>query len=151
LAQVAGRAGRGPRGGKVLIQTYAPEHPGISFAVKHDYLGFVNQEMPQRELHQYPPYQRLARLIIRSEKQEHAAEFAERLAGAFRLGEQPGVRVLGPAECPVHKLNGFYRFHFQLQSMGSTALHHVLKSVLATVRPPSGVEFQTDVDAYAMM
>jgi primosomal protein N' (replication factor Y) (superfamily II helicase) len=151
LAQVAGRAGRGPRGGKVLIQTYAPEHPGISYAVKHDYLGFVSQEMPQRELHQYPPYQRLARLIVRSEKMEQAAEFAERLAGAFRLGEQPGVRVLGPAECPVHKLNGYYRYHFQLQSTGSTALHHVLKTVLATVRPPSSVEFQTDVDAYAMM
>ncbi len=151
LAQVAGRTGRGPRGGKVLIQTYAPEHPGISYAVKHDYLGFVSQEMPQRELHQYPPYQRLARLIIRSEKHDQAAEFAERLAGAFRIGEQPGVRVLGPAECPVHKLNGFFRFHFQLQSTGSTAMHHVLKSVLATVRPPGGVEFQTDVDAYSMM
>jgi primosomal protein N' (replication factor Y) len=151
LAQVAGRAGRGPRGGKVLIQTFSPEHPGIACAVRHDYLGFVNLEMPQRELHQYPPFQRLARLIIRSEKLEQAAEFAERLAGAFRVSEQPGVRVLGPAECPIHKLNGFYRYHFQLQSSGSTALHQVLRSVLGSVRPPSGVDFQTDVDAYSMM
>lgn len=151
LAQVAGRTGRGPRGGKVLIQTFSPEHPGIAYAVRHDYLGFVRQELPQRELYQYPPYQRLARLIVRSEKKDQAAEFAERLAGAFRINARPVVRVLGPAECPVHKLNGNYRYHFQLQSTGSTELHHVLKSVLGTVRPPGGVEFQTDVDAYSMM
>jgi primosomal protein N' (replication factor Y) len=59
--------------------------------------------------------------------------------------------VLGPAECPVARLNGYYRFHFQLQSPGSVALHQLLKSVIGTVRPPSGVEFQVDVDAYAML
>lgn len=151
LAQVAGRAGRGPKGGKVLIQTYSPDHPGIASAATHDYLGFVEQEMAQRRVHDYPPYQRLARLIIRSEKQDQAAEFAERLAGAFRHAQVPEVRVLGPAECPVARLNGYYRFHFQLQSPGSVALHQLLKSVIGTVRPPSGVEFQVDVDAYAMM
>jgi primosomal protein N' (replication factor Y) len=151
LAQVAGRAGRGPRGGKVLIQTYTPEHPGIAAAATHDYLGFVAQEMEQRLVHQYPPFQRLARLIIRSEQQEQAAEFAERLAGAFRHANVPDVRVLGPAECPVAKLNGYFRFHFQLQSPGSAALHQLLKSVIGSVRPPGGVEFTVDVDAYAMM
>jgi len=151
LAQVSGRAGRGPRGGEVLIQTYNPDHPGISFAVKHDYAGFVIQELAQRRVHQYPPYQRLARLVVRSQKQDHAAEFAERLAGAFRHAQHPDVRVLGPAEAPFSKLNGYYRFHFQLQSPGSAALHLVLRSVLATVRPPGGVEFQVDVDAYAML
>jgi primosomal protein N' (replication factor Y) len=151
LAQVSGRAGRGPRGGQVLIQTYNPDHPGISFAVKHDYAGFVIQELAQRRVHQYPPYQRLARLVVRSQKQDQAAEFAERLAGAFRHARHPDVRVLGPAEAPIAKLNGYHRFHFQLQSPGSAALHQVLRGVLATVRPPGGVEFQVDVDAFAML
>ncbi|MFL5328228.1 MAG: primosomal protein N' [Gemmataceae bacterium] len=150
LAQVAGRASRGPRGGRVLIQTYAPEHPGIAYAVRHDYAGFVRDEMAQRQAHQYPPFQRLARLVIRSQDQAKAAEFAEKLAGAFRLAKADGVRVLGPAEAPIHKLNGYYRFHFQLQSPGSAALHQLLREVLGSARAPSGVEFQVDVDPYAM-
>ena len=134
----------------MLIQTFTPEHPGIAFAVKHDYLGFVEQELAQRNAHQYPPFQRLVRLIIRSQDQEKAAEFSERLAGAFRLANADGVRVLGPAEAPVHKLNGYFRFHFQLQSPGSAAMHQLLRNVLAAAKAPSGVELQVDVDAYAM-
>jgi hypothetical protein len=84
LSQVAGRAGRGPRGGRVLIQTYTPEHPCITLAASHDYERFAEREMVQRRLHGYPPYQRLVRLIVRSLNQEAAATFAERLAGAFR-------------------------------------------------------------------
>lgn len=150
LAQVAGRAGRGPRGGRVLIQTFAPDHPGIACAVRHDYLGFVRQELEQRLAHQYPPFQRLARLIIRSRDAAQAAEFAERMAGAFRLAKVEGVRVLGPAEAPIHKLNGYFRLNFQLQSPGSVALHQLLRQVIGTVRPPSAVEYQIDVDPYQM-
>src|SRR5207248_8279120 len=76
LSQVSGRAGRGPKGGKVLIQTYTPEHPSIAFAAKHEYAPFVARELEQRKLHQYPPYQRLVRLIIRCLEQGPAAQFA---------------------------------------------------------------------------
>ncbi|HEY1377572.1 MAG TPA: primosomal protein N', partial [Gemmataceae bacterium] len=156
LSQVAGRAGRGPRGGRVLIQTYTPEHPCIALAAGHDYQQFVGREMEQRRLHSYPPYQRLVRLIVRSLDQEAAALFAERLAGAFRAAltnearrheTQPhaAIRLLGPAEAPVFRLNGYYRFHFQLQSPSAAQLHRVLRDVLAVVRPPAGVEFQIDV------
>ena len=61
------------------------------------------------------------------------------------------VRVLGPAECPVFKLNNFYRFHFQLQSENSGRLHEVLREVLAVAKPPHAVEFQVDVDPYNML
>src|SRR5438128_4495965 len=60
LSQVAGRTGRGAAGGKVLIQTYTPDHPSITLAARHDYLGFVNAEMAQRRAHNYPPFERLA-------------------------------------------------------------------------------------------
>src|SRR5262249_1069057 len=70
LSQVAGRAGRGPRGGKVLVQTFNPEQPCIALAAKHDYIRFVEDELPHRREHNYPPYDRMARLIIRSRKQE---------------------------------------------------------------------------------
>ena len=63
----------------------------------------------------------------------------------------PAVRVLGPAECPVFKLNSYYRFHFQLQAEASGDLHEVLREVLAVAKPPHGVEFQVDVDPYNML
>jgi primosomal protein N' (replication factor Y) len=61
------------------------------------------------------------------------------------------VRLLGPAEAPVFRLKGFYRFHFQLQSPSSATLHHLLRTVLHTIRTPSGVEFTVDVDPLNML
>ncbi len=160
LAQVAGRTGRGERGGHVLIQTYTPEHSCITLATRHDFLKFAELELAQRKEHAYPPYQRLARLIIRSLKEEAAAGFGDRLAAAFREATKapernpphaPGVRILGPAEAPVYRLNNYFRYHFQLQSASPGLLHRVLRDVLATARPPHGVEFQVDVDPFNMM
>jgi primosomal protein N' (replication factor Y) len=179
LAQVAGRAGRGERGGQVLVQTFTPDHPCITLAANHDYGQFAGLELTHRKQHRYPPYERLARLIVRSEKEDAAAAFADQLAGAFKeairratapgagdvsplsavgsgdsrppLGQNQPVRLLGPAECPVFRLNNFYRFHFQVQSENSALLHDVLRTVLAVAKPPSGVEFQVDVDPYNML
>lgn len=156
LAQVAGRTGRGPQGGRVLIQTYTPEHYSISATVSHDYERFAGMEMDQRRAHQYPPFQRMARLIIRGKDKEKADEFAERLAGAFRVvlerlpENSEGVRLLGPAEASIFRLKGYYRFHFQLQSPSSALLHQVLRNVVPTVRPPKGVELSVDIDPHDM-
>lgn len=157
LAQVAGRTGRGERGGKVMIQTYTPDHPSITLAATHDYLKFAQQELVHRRQHQYPPYQRLARLIVRSQNEQAAITFADTLAGAFREAmrkpdrQSPGLRLLGPAPCPVYRLNAYYRYHFQLQSASPGLLHNVLREVLAVVNPSSKVEFQVDVDPFNML
>jgi primosomal protein N' (replication factor Y) (superfamily II helicase) len=160
LSQVAGRAGRGPQGGRVLIQTFNPEQPCISLAAAHDYTGFVATELAHRRAHNYPPYERLARLIIRSREQQAGADFAEWLAGAFHAALQglsgtatpaAPVRVLGPAEAPVYRLKGYYRYHFQLQSPSAGALHQVLRAVLPMARTPAGVEFTLDVDPFNML
>jgi primosomal protein N' (replication factor Y) len=160
LAQVAGRTGRGPRGGKVLVQTFNPEHPSIALAASHDYGKFVGIELAHRQAHNYPPFHRLLRLIVRSRDQDAGAAFAERLAASLhttlenlRAPEMStaGVRVLGPAEAPVFRLKGYYRFHFQLQSPSAALLHQLLRAVLPTVRPPTGVEFTMDVDPLNML
>ncbi|HXG12920.1 MAG TPA: primosomal protein N' [Gemmataceae bacterium] len=160
LSQVAGRAGRGPRGGQVLVQTFNPEQPCIALAAAHDYTGFVTQELAHRRAHNYPPFQRMARLIVRSRDRDAAGAFAERLAAAFTAGMRaltpPGtepaeVRLLGPAEAPVFRLKGYYRFHFQLQSPSAAILHELLRNVLQTIRPPSEVEFTVDVDPLNML
>jgi primosomal protein N' (replication factor Y) len=155
LAQVAGRAGRGDKGGVVMVQTYTPDHPCVALAANHDFPAFAQLELGFRREHQYPPYQKLARLIVRSEKEESAAAFADQLAGAFKAAtgrlKASAVRVLGPAECPVFKLHDYYRFHFQLQGENSGTLHQVLREVLSVAKPPHGVEFQVDVDPFSMM
>jgi primosomal protein N' (replication factor Y) len=158
LSQVAGRTGRGPAGGRVLVQTYTPEHPCIALAATHDYAGFVAAEMAHRRAHNYPPYQRLARIIVRSRDQQAASAFADLLADAFQRTLQtmaaqapPEVRVLGPAEAPVFRLKGNYRFHFQLQSSSPGTLHQVLRAVLPAQRAPTGVEFTLDVDPFNML
>jgi len=176
LAQVAGRAGRGEKGGQVLVQTYTPDHPCITLAANHNYGDFAKLELSHRKQHRYPPYERMARLIVRSEKEEAAAQYADQLAAAFREAMQRvpapapsgfvslpsastdtpppragSVRLLGPAECPVFRLNNYYRFHFQLQSESSAVLHDVLRRVLALSKPPHGVEFQVDIDPYSML
>ncbi len=155
LAQVAGRTGRGPKGGKVMVQTYAPDHPCIRLAAEHDFPAFAKLELGFRREHQYPPYQKMARVIIRSEDAAKAGAFADQLAGSFRIaaGRLPSgaIRVLGPAECPVFKLHDFHRYHFQLQSESSGHLQKVLREGMAVSKPPSGVEFQIDVDPYSML
>jgi primosomal protein N' (replication factor Y) len=158
LSQVAGRAGRGPRGGRVLVQTFTPDHPSISLAATHDYAGFVATELAHRHAHNYPPYQRLARVIVRGREQEAAANFSETLAGAFNTAlatmaaKGPvEVRLLGPAEAPVFRLKGYYRYHFQLQSPSAASLHKLLRDVVPAARPPSGVEFTLDVDPFNML
>jgi primosomal protein N' (replication factor Y) len=158
LSQVAGRTGRGPRGGRVLVQTFTPDHPSIALAAAHDYAAFVAGELAHRQAHHYPPYQRLARLIVRSRDREAAAAFAERIAAGFRVvlpaavGDgPPEVRLLGPAEAPVFRLKGYFRFHCQLQAASPGTLHQVLRAVLPTLRPPAGVEFTLDVDPFNML
>jgi primosomal protein N' (replication factor Y) len=100
----------------------------------------------------------MARLIIRSKKEEAAREFADRLAGAFRIALEKlrqsnggEVRLLGPAECPVFRLKNYFRFHFQLQSASSQTLHQVLRDVVPAVRVPHGVEFTIDIDPQDMV
>jgi primosomal protein N' (replication factor Y) len=118
----------------------------------------VAAEMAHRRQHNYPPYQRLARIIVRSRDQQAASSFADLLADAFQrtlqtMAEQapPEVRVLGPAEAPVFRLKGYYRFHFQLQSPSPATLHQVLRAVLPAQRAPAGVEFTLDVDPFNML
>ncbi|MBI1832138.1 MAG: primosomal protein N' [Planctomycetes bacterium] len=159
LAQVAGRTGRGDAGGYVYIQTLQPEHPSIALAVNHDYLTFAHEEMRVRRAHNYPPFQRLARLIVRCKDEKAGNDYADRLAAAFRVvfeqrkqaNELIDLRLLGPAEAPVFRLKGYFRFHFQLHSASSAVLHEVLRAVLPTVRVPAGVELTVDIDPQDML
>ena len=119
VTQVAGRTGRGDRGGRVIVQTFSPEHPAIQAASHHDYTRFAEDEMVNREKFRYPPLGSVARIIFRGPTEElteaTAANFVTRLEAArTTLGAE--VRILGPAPPPFAKLRGKYRFHVLLQS-----------------------------------
>jgi primosomal protein N' (replication factor Y) len=114
LAQVAGRAGRGPKGGKVLVQTRNPEHPALKFAAQHDTEGFLAQEAEARKSPPYPPETSLLNVVVSAEQEKRAtdeavgvAEWLEKLIGSQRL---PLV-VLGPAPCPLTRIKARWRWH----------------------------------------
>ena len=154
ITQVAGRTGRGERGGRVIIQTFSPDHAAIQAAAKHDYNGFVQQELPMRKLLGYPPYSRMIRIVVRGENEaktlEFAKFFAERLAAAPRAA-QGAFTILGPAPAPFAKLRNFYRFHIHLRSELGDALRELVRSVSLALKTPPGIQWIVDVDPVDML
>ena len=111
LAQVAGRAGRGSLPGDVVIQTRVPDHYVVRAARAHDYRGFVERETKARADPAYPPFMRMARLLVHSPVQEDALRNADLLAAWLRKRAPNGAEVLGPAPAPIEKIRGSFRWH----------------------------------------
>ena len=132
LTQVAGRAGRGQVHGHVFLQTYRPEHYSIAFAQHHDFTGFFHDEVQRRQAMSYPPYARLARLIVDS-PDAIRAEAASRWLGTVLQRHMPPQHgtLLGPAETPIAKIKDRHRWHMLLKAASSRTLHQWLKDTLA--------------------
>lgn len=153
VAQVAGRTGRGTTPGKVLVQTFNPGDPAILAAARHDYLGFVNHELPTRAEYGYPPFCRLTRIIVRSTLLEHATTTAKHLAERFRLAAagHAGVRVLGPAPAPIARHRDFHRMHLQLHTPPDFDRLALLDLALKDADLTGDAEFAVDVDPVNLM
>jgi len=153
LTQVSGRAGRGDLIGKVLVQTYHPDHYAIQFAAKHDYPGFVAKEMQYRRWMHYPPFAVLANVVIQSEKLEEATGWSGTLGRWFQKARLDKVRVLGPAAAPIVRLKRIYRYHFVLKAERRQALGETLRAMLAYAET-QGIarrNLVVDVDAVHLM
>jgi primosomal protein N' (replication factor Y) len=154
VTQVAGRTGRGPKGGRVLVQTFSPDHPAIQAAVRHDYAAFAAAELPIRRMLRYPPFAAMIRLLIRGPHQPATAELAGYLAERLRaaLGH-PGeeVRVLGPAPAPFARLRGRYRFQIQVQGPDGQPLREAVRKATAELEPPEEIQWAADVDPLDML
>jgi primosomal protein N' (replication factor Y) len=135
LTQVAGRTGRGAAPGEVFIQTYRPDHYSVSFAQQHDFLGFFHDEMPRRQAVLYPPYTRLARLILESCDPERVQVASRWIRAVFQrcLTDPHRLALLGPAEAPVARIRDRYRWHMLLKAVSSHLLHRWLNTALAEV------------------
>jgi primosomal protein N' (replication factor Y) len=149
LVQVAGRSGRGDLPGRVLVQTRNPEHPAISFALKHDVAGFVERELAERrELH-YPPYARLALVRIDANDRALAERVARQLSElARRYGTQ--AEVLGPTPAPLSRLRGRYRFRFVIRAAERGPVRKAAEAVLRA-ETDRRVRVAVDIDPLHML
>ena len=154
ITQVAGRTGRSERGGRVLIQTFNPEHPAIICAQTHNYLAFAKQELPSRKALVYPPFAHMARFVFRGEDEARTSAFAEevakRLLAAMKV-RVPRPRLLGPAPAPFAKLRGMYRFHFQAQMLDVEKLRASIRQAIDKLAAPDDVQWIVDFDPLDMM
>lgn len=125
LTQVAGRAGRGLLGGRVVLQTYQPDHYAIQAAAKHDYTQFYPQEIAFRELTRYPPFSRLARVLFRDRQLPTVVREAEIVADALRKRQSErqfdATEVIGPTPCFFMRQDGAFRWQILVRSSDPVA------------------------------
>jgi primosomal protein N' (replication factor Y) len=146
VTQVAGRTGRGDRVGKVLVQTFSPEVPAIAYARHHDYLGFVEGELLDRQKLGLPPFGRLVRLIARGEDATAVKDYLECLHEALIEARPSVVVITAVVPAPVEKIRNLYRFHLRMRCASPRPLQDLLREIPPRFPPPSGVELAIDVD-----
>ena len=162
LTQVAGRSGRAELEGKVVIQTYMPEHYCIATAQQHDYLGFYKQEVEARGALRYPPFSHVAVLLLRGKDEKEVIDTAHIVRDQLEMWqtdrehtsrvadiEEPAVEILGPAPAPLSKIEGKFRWHLLLRSPTAEKIGQLLKHLVddppATIKSKA-IEFVIDID-----
>jgi primosomal protein N' (replication factor Y) len=149
LHQVAGRAGRAEAPGRVLLQTFSPEHPVMQALVEGDLAAFMAREAEQRRPGHWPPYGRLAALIVSADTAAEADALARRLGQAAPWGE--GLEVLGPAPAPLSILRGRHRRRLLLKTRRDVAVQPILREWLNKVPVPRGARVDADVDPVSFL
>lgn len=147
LTQVAGRTGRGEKGGEVIVQTYMPDHYAVSYATGHDFSGFYAEESERRRAVGWPPYVRLALLRLESARKEAVEEASRDLAEACKR-ESPnrrGAEVLGPAWAAVARVRNRYRRQVLLKHPSAKGLNQWVRGAVAAFRRSHGGRHSTVV------
>ena len=153
MTQVSGRAGRGELPGRVVVQTYYPDHYAIVAASTHDYSGFAERELKYRRWMHYPPFGVLANVLIQSDKLDEAAGWSAEIGKWFQKSAPEGIRVLGPCTAPIARIKNVYRFHLILKAGSRKALNAALRGALAHA-DEAGIprrNIVVDVDAQRLM
>ncbi len=146
LEQVAGRAGRGVRPGRVVIQTYWPDHPAVRAVAMRDPELLYAEERSARSALRYPPYGRLVNIVVTSRSIDEARSVAGLVATALTSSVPDDWDVLGPAPAPIARLKERHRWHVLLKSPPDAHTAPVVAPVIASVRMPDGVVVVVDVD-----
>ena len=153
LTQVAGRAGRGDTLGRVVLQTFFPDHYAIQFAAAHDYHGFYEKEIRFRSWMHYPPFNAVSNVLVRSQNLEEALTWSGILGKWFAGARLEGVRVMGPAAAAIVRLKTEYRYHFLLKSASRERMNSVLRAMLehAVSKKIPRNNVVVDVDALSLI
>ncbi len=155
LTQAAGRAGRGESPGRVLVQTFYPEHYAIRLAAEQNYAGFFSKEIGFRRMMHYPPITALANVIAQDTTLDRAAQVAKQIGDFFTAVEKrhAGLKILGPAPAPLARVEGRYRIQFLLKSASRSRLHDILRQLVDHCEqqgiPPRSV--MIDMDPMSVM
>lgn len=154
IAQVAGRSGRGSKVGKVIVQTYTPEHYSIKFAQIHDYVGFYNEEIKLRRELLYPPFSHLANIIISGFDEGRLIKVANEI-GVYldaELKAYQDVEKLGPSTAPLSKIKSKYRWQIILKGSSELVLRELLqKLVLSKYTDMEGISLSIDINPNNML
>jgi primosomal protein N' (replication factor Y) len=150
LTQVAGRAGRDAAPGRVIVQTFTPDHYAIRPVVAHDFESFYVEELGHRGALGYPPFGRLVQALVSGREKADARSAAEGLARS--LEPAVGFEVLGPAPAPLARLRGRYRFHLLVKGADETAVRRAAETLVAAARRlPRGVQASVDTNPTNML
>ncbi len=152
LTQVAGRAGRGPSPGRVVVQTFSPDHPSIIAAASHDFLAFFEQEIETRRELGLPPFSRMIRVVVSSPAKGLARSFAHDVGQrARRLAGNAKAEVLGPAEAPLSRLRGRFRYHLLLKGESALSLNRMAARLINIPKKRARVRLRLDIDPLQML
>jgi len=154
LTQVAGRAGRGERPGRVVVQTLQPHHISLQCAVHHDYQRFTEHELAARRELSYPPFARLVQIRCEGESAEATERVARAFADHLRAIGAKGVGILGPAPAPIERLRRRYRWQLLLRSRNAAVMRAAAAAARDAVRRQArslDVRVIVDVDPYNML
>ena len=148
LTQVSGRAGRGDVEGEVFVQAFAPFHPAIQYARRHDYTGFYDQEIEFREQLKYPPLTRVALLTLKGRNEDKVKFSADHLKRELEKGLTgfKDLVLLGPAPAPLLKAETFYRHQIMLRARAMSKLSQTLANILPQMTFPEDVTLTLDID-----
>ena len=151
ITQVAGRAGRYFKDGKVIVQTYSPELEPVKFACQNKTEDFYNYELEQRQFMEFPPFSRLLRLVFRSFNKNEAEATAKDAVRILEEKKVRGVEIIGPAECPIEKINSSWRFQILLKSSSVVPLQAMARSLLQDYTHSQNVYIEYDVDPVSLL
>jgi primosomal protein N' (replication factor Y) len=149
LSQVAGRAGRGPKGGEVIIQTRVPSHHAVRYALAHDYHSFVRKELEGREKPIYPPFIRIANVVFSGTIEAATAQLA--LSGAAWLQQlvrrmEGEVQIIGPAPCAVDRIKRRWRWHLLLKANNAGELTRMARYFAERFQVPKSGDLRVTID-----
>jgi primosomal protein N' (replication factor Y) len=155
LSQVAGRAGRGPKGGRVLIQTRVPSHHAVRCALTHDYQTFVKEELEGRISPSYPPNSRLVNIVFSGTNSGATANLATSAADwirdLLRAHTAGDVTLVGPAPCPIERVKTRWRWHVLLKSQNAGELTRVGRYFMERFKVPAALRVTLDRDPVALL